>query len=192
MPNVKIPRPSASMVVASAALVVALGGGAYAQSQLAKNSVGSPQLRNNAVTAQKIGPNAVVSSRIKDGQVRSADIRNGNVQREDLAVGERTIWIAVRGSDGTGVRQSGEVTASTRVSVGRYLLTFNRPVNQCAWVASTSSDNTTGLGYAEAHLAQTGPNQLDITTARPQAGVSALADSDFHLVVACGQTVAAR
>src|ERR1700742_3851140 len=41
-------------VAASLALFLALGGAAYAATQLPRNSVGTPQLRNGAVTANKI------------------------------------------------------------------------------------------------------------------------------------------
>jgi len=51
-------RPSPAMVVASIALFVALAGGAYAATQLPKNSVGAAQLKKNAVTPTKISPAA--------------------------------------------------------------------------------------------------------------------------------------
>jgi hypothetical protein len=41
-------------VVASLALFIALGGGAYAAAKLPKNSVGPTQLRKNAVTSSKV------------------------------------------------------------------------------------------------------------------------------------------
>lgn len=186
MRNLRVPRPSPAMVVASAALMVALGGGAYAQTQLARNSVGSLQLRPNAVTATKIGPNAVVSSRIRNGQVRTEDIRAANVTRERLAPNERTIWAAVNAGGGL-LRSSGEITAAQRTGPGTYLLTLNRNVDQCAWVASTSSEATRNQGYAEVQRAGTGTaSALTVLTSRPIAGVSALADSDFHVIIACG------
>lgn len=46
------------MVVASIALFVALAGGAYAATQLPKNSVGAAQLKKNAVTPTKLSPAA--------------------------------------------------------------------------------------------------------------------------------------
>lgn len=46
---------TAPMIVALAALVVALGGSAYAGVQLSKNSVGTPQLKNGAVKTAKLG-----------------------------------------------------------------------------------------------------------------------------------------
>ncbi len=137
----KVPRPSPAMVVASVALMVALGGGAYAQTQLARNSVGTAQIRANAVTSAKLAPDAVVSSRIRDGQVRTPDVRDGAVTRRKLAVSERTVWAAVRGSDGQVIRSSGEVTSVSHIpGSGRYTVNFSRAVDACAWVASTSSD----------------------------------------------------
>lgn len=179
------------MAVACTALMVALGGGAYAQSQLAKNSVGTAQIRNDAVTSAKIAPNAVVSSRIRDGQVRAPDLRDGAVTRAKIAAGDRTIWFAVRGVDGAVVRQSGEVTRVTHIpGSGRYTVDFSRAVDQCAWVASTSSDATTNQGYAEVQRSGTSTTQLLVLTSKPST-VSTLADSDFHVIIACGRTAAA-
>ncbi|HWH14980.1 MAG TPA: hypothetical protein VNT51_09550 [Miltoncostaeaceae bacterium] len=188
MRNLRVPRPSPAMVVASAALMVALGGGAYAQTQLARNSVGTEQLRANAVTAPKIAPNAIVSSRIRDGQVRTQDIRAGAVTRERLAVTERTVWAAVRGTDGAVLRQSGEVVRVDHLpGSGSYTVTFARAVDACAWVASTSSDATRNQAYAEVQRTGTASTtQLTVLTSRPVGGVSALSDSDFHLIIACG------
>ena len=49
-------RPSAALVVASLALLVALGGTSFAAAKLTlpRNSVGNAQLRNNAVTSIKV------------------------------------------------------------------------------------------------------------------------------------------
>lgn len=46
---------SPSLVVSIVALIVALGGTAYAGVQLGKNSVGTPQLKNGAVKTSKLG-----------------------------------------------------------------------------------------------------------------------------------------
>jgi len=51
-------------VVATLALFVALGGAAYAATQLPKNSVGPKQLRKNAVTAPKIAKGAVTKAKL--------------------------------------------------------------------------------------------------------------------------------
>lgn len=64
----RVPRPSASMVVASAALLVAVGGTGYAAVTLPRNSVGTKQLAANAVTGAKV--------------------RNGSLRAEDFARGQ--------------------------------------------------------------------------------------------------------
>lgn len=182
----KVPRPSPAMAVACTALMVSLGGGAYAATQLPAKSVGTPQLKADAVTAPKIAKDAVVSSRIKNGQVRTEDLRDGTVTRAKLAPDERTVWAAVRGSDGAVLRGSGEVTSVTHIpGSGRYTLVFNREVAACGWVASTSSDATTNQGFAEVQRDGTSTTQLLVLTSK----ASGAADSDFHVIVACTQPI---
>ena len=71
-------RPSPAMVVAFVALLLGLGGGAYAQ-QLSNNSVGSKQLKNNAVTTKKIKNGAVNSNKVKNGSLVSGDFKAGQI-----------------------------------------------------------------------------------------------------------------
>jgi hypothetical protein len=56
-------------VAATLALVVALGGGAYAATLLPKNSVGATQLQKNAVTGKKV----------KNGSLKSVDFKAGQL-----------------------------------------------------------------------------------------------------------------
>ncbi|HEV7615273.1 MAG TPA: hypothetical protein VGO36_03485 [Solirubrobacterales bacterium] len=58
------PRLSYANVIATLALFIALGGGAYAASQLPKNSVGAKQLKKNSVTAAKIKKGAIEAAKI--------------------------------------------------------------------------------------------------------------------------------
>jgi hypothetical protein len=58
------PRLTYANVIATLALFLALGGGAYAAIQLPKNSVGSKQLRKNSVIAAKIKNGAVTGAKI--------------------------------------------------------------------------------------------------------------------------------
>jgi hypothetical protein len=69
------PRLTYANVVATLALVLAVGGAsAFAATQLAKNSVGTKQLKNNAVTGAKV----------KNGSLSGADI-GGAVSRANSA-----------------------------------------------------------------------------------------------------------
>ncbi len=89
------------MVVASIALLVALGGTSVAAvNQLAANSVGTsqlksnavttPKIKNNAVAAAKIAGNAVTSAKIASNAVTNAKIANGTIQPADLSAAAKT------------------------------------------------------------------------------------------------------
>lgn len=66
-------------VASTAALVVALSGGAYAAGVLPKHSVGSPQLKPGAVGTKHLKAGAVDSGRIRDHSVTAADLAPGTV-----------------------------------------------------------------------------------------------------------------
>ncbi len=72
-------RPSPAMVVASVALLVALGGTGYAAVGLPANSVGATQLKASAVTNSKIASNAVTSSKVKDHSLLRSDFQSGQI-----------------------------------------------------------------------------------------------------------------
>lgn len=71
--------PSPAMVVAVLALVVALGGSAWAVSK-----IGTKQIRNNAVTTPKLKKNAVTAAKLKSGAVTGPKIANGAVTSRKL------------------------------------------------------------------------------------------------------------
>jgi hypothetical protein len=58
------PRLNYANVMATAAVFLALGGGAYAAFTLPKNSVGTKQLKNGAVTNKKLANNAVTGAKV--------------------------------------------------------------------------------------------------------------------------------
>lgn len=77
------------MVLASGALVVALGGTSVAAvATVPRASVGTPELKNGAVTSAKIRNGNVTSPDIADGSVSSADVRNGTLRRVDFRPGQ--------------------------------------------------------------------------------------------------------
>src|SRR4051794_12970869 len=72
-------RVTYANVVATLALCLALGGGAYAAATLPKHSVGTKQLRKGAVTGKKLHRNAVTSSKVKDGSLQGKDFAAGQL-----------------------------------------------------------------------------------------------------------------
>jgi hypothetical protein len=81
--------PSPASVLASAALLLALGGTSVAAVvTVPRASVGTAELRNGAVTTAKIRNGNVTSADIADGSVSSADVRNGSLHRVDFRPGQ--------------------------------------------------------------------------------------------------------
>lgn len=78
--------PSHTTVIAYLALFVALGGSAYAVTQLPKNSVGPKQLKANAVTTTKIKNGAVTGSKIGANAVTGANVDESSLGRAPSAL----------------------------------------------------------------------------------------------------------
>ncbi len=75
-----IRRPSAALVVACIALLVALGGTSYATVlNVPRNSVGPPQLKRNAVGPSKIAPNAIRAGHVQNGSLLTEDFKAGQI-----------------------------------------------------------------------------------------------------------------
>lgn len=66
-------RISSAHVLAIIAIVLALGGNAFAF-QLGKNSVGSKQLKKNAVTTAKVKKEAITAAKVKKGTLTGTQI----------------------------------------------------------------------------------------------------------------------
>jgi hypothetical protein len=71
-------RPRYANVTATLALVVALGGGAYAAS-LPKDSVTSATIKNGQVKAKDLARTAVTGAAVKDGSLGAADLAPGTI-----------------------------------------------------------------------------------------------------------------
>ena len=67
-------------VASTLALIMALGGTAYAGATLARNSVGSAQLKRGGVANSDIRNNAVTSAKIRNRAIRAADLAPGVVR----------------------------------------------------------------------------------------------------------------
>lgn len=79
MPRFRIRRPSPALVVASLALLLSLGGSAYAAVAIAPGSVGTRQLKNSAVTSEKLASGAVTAGKVKPYSLLSQDFAPGQL-----------------------------------------------------------------------------------------------------------------
>jgi len=191
--------PSPSMIVALVALFIALGGAAYAGVTLSNNSVRSNHIVNGQVKTADLASGAVTNAKLRNNAVNSAKVRNGSLETADLSAAAQTalkgavgpagpaglaglagapataLWAFVR-SDGTLIRGKG-TTASATTNVGFVNVTFNQPVDNCIWLATTGLDSFAlpPAGYATTDRNPAQPNTVFIQT-RDAAGASAARD----------------
>ena len=90
MPSLLFRRPSPALVVASLALLLALGGTSYATvlnvpdgsvttAKIKNGAVTTPKLKNDAVTVDKLAANAVTAGQVKNGSLLKEDFKSGQV-----------------------------------------------------------------------------------------------------------------
>jgi hypothetical protein len=178
-------------LVSSLCLFFALGGTTYAVSQLPRNSVGADQVKAGAVR----------SSEVKDRSLRAKDFATGQLPKG--AKGDRgdagsrgdtgppgvnganaTSLFAVVAANGTLAASSGVVGAVAHTtSTGIYVVSFNRDVSQCAFIATIGVRNGGLPGDPEiAANNQTGfPEQVVVETF---LGATAT-DRSFNVAVLC-------
>ena len=123
-----------STVMATVAVFIALGGGAYALS-VPRNSVGPKQLKRNAVTAAKL----------KGGAVNSAKVRDGSLRSRDFAAGAMPIAVGARADDTDPSPVLGSVLRQTTITTTRsgklyVLASVREPFLTCSAAAPCSSD----------------------------------------------------
>ena len=161
----RLGRPSPALVVASLALLVALGGTGYAAISLPANSVGTRQLKNGAVVATKVKSHSLVAANFKAGQLPAGPAGPQGAQGLAGAAGPpgpkgdaatRLFATVKQNAGGSGVQlgpASGVVTLVRQGGgSGIYNLTFNQDVSKCAVVASPGGTNLTS-GQATAQTA---------------------------------------
>jgi hypothetical protein len=181
-------------VVSSFCLFSALGGTAYAVSQLPRNSVGAEQVKAGAVR----------SSEVKDKSLRAKDFASGQLPtgskgaRGDAGPAGPRGETGAAGANGTNatnlfavVASNGTVSASSGVagtvahtaSTGIYAVSFDRDVSQCAFLATVGARNG-GLPSDPSIAAnnQTGsPNNVVVETFLGTAAT----DRSFNVAVLC-------
>jgi len=155
--------PSPGTVIAVIALIVALGGTAYAV-KLKRNSVGPKQLKSNAVTEKKIAGGAVTESKLAGGAVTAAKIAGGAVTEAKLAGGavteskiadgsigrgklqsdEQVAWALVNGSTNGIAAQSGGVSIAGGSGGGEYFVKFPVQLPGRAIIATLQTAQTSG------------------------------------------------
>ncbi len=166
-------RPSPAMVVALTALVVALGGTAYAAQSIdggaiKKQTIGAGKLKHKTLTGYQINTNKL-----------------GVVPLARRA--KHTYWAVVNnpGGPGNAVLARASDAGMTAVEAGGAVtVTFPANVSTCADVAGRNNAGTSvpNPGFAQTN---TSPANADAIEVRTRNEKGANEDADFHLIVVC-------
>jgi hypothetical protein len=113
-------RPTPSMGVAIAALLVALGGTGYAAVALPKNSVGSRQIKPAAVKRADIARNAVVSAKVRNGSLTGEDIDPGTLPKPESAAYADRAGTALNADFATSAERAAPTGTADGALTGRY------------------------------------------------------------------------
>jgi hypothetical protein len=196
-------RPSPATVIASVALLVALGGTSVAAvSQLApRNSVGTAQLRNNAVTSIKVRNGSLLRADFRRGQIpvgpRGPAGPAGPAGAAGAAgpagpAGPGARWALLR-PDGGIVVQSGGITLTAKPTAGQYILNFGSSVAGKLILASSAHANDLAFrgtvsagpcgGSTEGSVCPAGNDANHVRVFTDNAGESATEDHSFYVAV---------
>jgi hypothetical protein len=161
-------RPSAAIVISSAALFMSLGGVGYAAISIPNNSVGTAQLKSNAVTNSKIKNNAVTYKKINPGSV-------GLVRANTNQLQARVSGTCATGTAIATINQVGKVTCNNALPSE-----FGTTNNSATLGTAATSITTVALPTGASYLAFANPT----VTVTPDAAAQAQ-----HDTVSCTLTV---
>jgi hypothetical protein len=171
--------PSPAMVVAVAALVMSLGGSAYALvitgKQIRNGSVTAKDVRNRGLTGNDVRRNRLGGGSIKEsslGIVPSAQVAHGSAR---LAVLNATGQLA-RGRDVSSVARTGD---------GRYQVIFNSDIRGCAYFATIGDPSAAGPPQNSQISVSSLASNANGVAIRTENGAGVEQDRPFHLIVMC-------
>jgi hypothetical protein len=161
------------MLVAVIALIVALGGSAYA--------------------AQHINGGAIIKQTIGGGKLKKDTLTGFQINNNKLGTvpGARrathTYWAVVNNPTGAGnavLARASDTGITAGEGGGAVSVVFPQNISGCANVAGRNNAGTSvpGAGFAQTNTSPANPNAVEVRT-RDDNGANA--DADFHLIVVC-------
>jgi hypothetical protein len=172
--------PSPAMVVAVVALVMSLGGSAYALvitgKSIKNGTVTNKDIRNHSLTGTDIRKNKVGGGAIDEatlGPVPSAFVAAG---------GSR---FAVVNGNGQAVRGR-DVSSAARTSEGRYQVIFNGDVRGCGYFATVGDSSASAPPQnTQISVGSLGSNVNGVAVRTENGTNGNELDRPFHLIVMC-------
>ena len=165
-------RPTPALIVAMIALVVALGGTAYAA-----------QINGNSIMKQSIGGGKLKQKTLTGFQINTNKL--GVVPTATRAT--NTLWAVVNNPAGPGnasLARASDSTISVTEAGGAVNVIFPGNVSVCANVAARNNAGATvpTPGYVQTNVSPANPNAIEVHS-RDKNGANE--DGDFHLIVVC-------
>ena len=187
-------------VTATMALVVALGGSAYAA-----NTVRSTDIKNGEVKRVDLANNAVTSGKVKNGALLSRDFKAGQIpagqkgatgatgatgpkgdkgDKGDAGAPATALWASVTGAGVLG-RNSHAVSSSDLGTSGNgsYEVVFDRDVTGCIYLGTVGGpESVASAGQISITRLADNPNALYVVT---YTGSGSASDRSFYVGVFC-------
>ena len=177
--------PSPAMIVAIVALVMSLGGSAYALVITGKS------IRNNTVTGKDIRSHSLRGHDLRADTVGGGAIREsslGPVPAAGVATSSAglNLWAVVNGN-GVLVRGRGQAAGDPAAKTGEgiYHVIFNRDVRGCGYLATVGSPTVDAVPPGgQVHVASH-PTNVNAVRVRTANDTGTSLDRPFHLAVTC-------
>ncbi len=172
--------PSPAMVVALTALVMAMGGSAYAlvitSGSIKNNTIKSADVRNGGLIGKDVRGDGLGGRAVKESSLAT-------VPSSFSSYGSARFVVAT--GDGLFVRGRGYgPNPVARIGDGRYQVVFDADVRGCAYVATIGDPSAAGAPGGEISTSSVGSN-VNAVAIRTERSDGQPADRPFHLVLSC-------
>jgi hypothetical protein len=171
--------PSPAMVVAVTALVMSLGGSAYALVVTGKS------IRNNTVTAKDIRNRSLTGTDIKGDKLGGGSIKESSLGTVPVAFAATgSTRFAVVNATGQAVRGR-DISSVARTGDGRYQVIFSGDVRGCGYFATIGDPSAAGPPQNSQIAVASLASNVNGVAVRTENSNGAEQDRPFHLIIMC-------
>jgi len=172
--------PSPAMVVALVALVMSLGGSAYALVITGKS------IKNGTITAKDVRNRSLTGTDVRRDRLGGSAIKESTLAAVPAAfVAAGASRFAVVNGGGQAVRGR-DVSSAARTGEGRYQVLFNGDVRNCAYFATVGDPSAAGPPQnSQISVASLASNVNGVAVRTENGNNGTEVNRGFHLVVLC-------
>jgi hypothetical protein len=172
--------PSPAMVVAVVALIMSLGGSAYALvvtgKQIRNNTVTGKDIRNRSLTGREVRADKLGGRSIKEsslGPVGTALVAHGGARYAVV-------------TDGGQLARGRDISSVARTGDGRYQVIFNADIRGCAYFATVGHESAAGPPQnSQISVSSLATNVNGVSVRTENGNNGSEANRPFHLIVMC-------